>query len=156
MERSTLRLLLSCFPSCHRCVWQVYVGLPSSAPGLQHSLQWSRSPGQHLWDQRGRTVWSGSSAQQFQRLWASWCHAAGVCWVSSHTCAPMTLSANPAASQSAHVINQAINPLNLLYAFYFEARFPLSEASDSIWIKKKKVNNVNQLPTNLKRDFLEI
>lgn len=32
-------------------------------------------------------------------------------------------------ANSAHVINQAINPINLLYAFYFEARFPLSEAS---------------------------
>lgn len=40
-------------------------------------------------------------------------------------------------ANSAHVINQAINPINLLYAFYFEARFPLSEASYSIWIKGK-------------------
>lgn len=31
-----------------------------------------------------------------------------------------------------HVINQAINPINLLYAFYFEARFPLNEASYSV------------------------
>lgn len=94
--------LLSCFPSCHRCVLQELVWVSHRLHQVFSVLcccgsEVQRSISGGGWEEEG--VWSRSSTQQFQHLWSSWCHAAGVCWGSSYVRTPTTLSANPTASQ---------------------------------------------------------
>lgn len=115
----------SCWKMCVKStVWVSNVWVRSSA----RLLLWSWTPAQYLNGKgRGGQVWLFSPA--VQHLWASWCHVPGVCRV-CQVYAPLT-----ASQQCSH--NQSSHPINLLYAFYFQASFPLnSEASYSIWMKK--------------------
>lgn len=128
--------LLPCSPR-HQCVTGACVGLQSSRPGLQYPLLRFRGPAQHL-------SGCGGGGESGLVLLPS---TSNICWSSSamlqvsaragHTYVLQLCQQIQQQANIAYVINQAINPINLLNAFYFEARFPLSEESYSIWIKKK-------------------